>query len=52
VARAYGLRDDLAALEAADDWRDVALAMLAEAVQALLLDLPARPAKVERQRRG
>jgi len=52
VARHYGTHGDLKALTAAgDDWCDEAIAQLAEAVQALLLDLPARPAKVERERR-
>ncbi len=52
VAEQYGVSADLAALRAAgDDWRDEALAQVAEAVQALLLDLPARPANIERQRR-
>jgi len=44
VAAQYGLPADLEALRAAgDDWQDVALVMLAEALAALLLDLPARP---------
>ena len=44
VARAYGLRDDLEALRAAgDDWEPLAIAMVAEALAAMLLDLPPRP---------
>jgi len=50
VAHQYGLRDDMAALErAGDDWRDEALAMLAEAVAALLLDVRPRPGTVARR---
>ncbi len=51
VAEQYGVSADLAALRAAgDDWRDLAIAMLAEATAALLLDVPPRPGSVERRR--
>jgi hypothetical protein len=50
--RTYGTEGDLIALRAAggDEWESQAIAMLAEAVAALLLDLPARPGSVERKR--
>lgn len=42
----------MAAVEGAGgDWRDLAIAMLAEAVAALLLDVPPRPGTVERRKR-
>jgi len=51
VAEQYGVSADLAALRAAgDDWRDLAIAMLAEATAALLLDAAVRPGSVERRR--
>ncbi len=51
VSRQYGTERDLLALRAAgDDWRDEAIAQLAEGLATLLLDLPARPANVERRR--
>jgi len=44
VAHQYALRDDMAALErAGDDWQPLAIAMLAEALAALLLDVRPRP---------
>ena len=50
VAEQYGTHHDLAALRAAgDDWRDLAIAMLAEATAALLLDIRPRPGSVERR---
>ena len=52
VARQYGTDGDMATLRAAgDDWRDLALAQLAEAVEALLLDIRPRPGTVMRRRR-
>ena len=50
VSAQYGLRDDMAALErAGDDWEPLAVAMLAEAVAALLLDVRPRPGTVARR---
>ena len=52
VARAYGLHADLEALRAAgDDWEPLAIAMVAEALAAMLLDLPPRPGTRMRERR-
>ena len=52
VSGQYGLDDDLEALErAGDDWEPLAIAMLAEAVAALLLDVRPRPGTVERRAR-
>ncbi len=52
VAEQYGTHHDLAALRAAgDDWRDLAIAQLAEAVAALVLAVRPRPGSVERRRR-
>jgi hypothetical protein len=43
VANHYGTRPDLEALRASgDDWRDEALAQLAEAVAALLIEIRPR----------
>jgi hypothetical protein len=43
VAHQYGLRGDIEALRlAGDDWRDEALAQLAEAVAALLIEIRPR----------
>jgi hypothetical protein len=43
VADQYGIRGDIEALRlAGDDWRDEALAQLAEAVAALLLEVRPR----------
>jgi hypothetical protein len=43
VARQYGLRDDVEALRlAGDDWRDEAIAMLAEGLAALLIEVRPR----------
>ncbi len=53
VSRQYGLQSDFERLKAAGDgWHDLAVAMLAEAVEVLLLDLPVRPGGVKRKRRG
>ena len=50
VAEQYGTHHDLEALRAAgDDWQDEALAQLAEATAALLLDVRPRPGSVERR---
>jgi len=50
VARAYGLHADLEALRAAgDDWEPLAIAMVAEALAALLLDVRPRPGTVARR---
>jgi len=50
VAEQYGVSANLAAVEGAGgDWRDLAIAMLAEAAAALLLDIRPRPGSVERR---
>jgi len=52
IAHQYDLRADMAALErAGDDWQALAVAMLAEAVAALLLDVRPRPGSRMRERR-
>jgi len=52
VAEQYGTHHDLAAVEGAGgDWRDLAIAMLAEAAAALLLDIRPRPGSVARRAR-
>jgi len=50
VAHQYGVTDDLEALRAAgEDWEPLAIAMLAEAVAALLLDVRPRTGTVARR---
>ncbi len=51
VSEPTARKADLATLRAADsEWESHAIALLAEAVAALPLDLPGRPANVERRR--
>ena len=52
IAAVYGTPAYPGALSRADDdWRDEALAQLAEAVAGLLLDIRPRPGSVARERR-
>jgi len=52
IADQYAVSDDLAALRRAEgDWEPLAIAMLAEAVAALLLDVRPRPGTMKRERR-
>jgi len=52
IAYQYGLSADLEALHRAGDrWEPLAIAMLAEAVAGLLLELPPRPGTMKRERR-
>jgi hypothetical protein len=39
LGREFGVSEDVRAVEHADDWRDEALAQLAEAVAALLIEI-------------
>jgi len=51
VAHQYGVSADLEAVRHAErDWEPLAIAMLAEAVAGLLLDVRPRPGSVERKR--
>ena len=52
VADQYALSADMEALHRAEDrWEPLAIAMLAEAVAALLLDVRPRPGTMKRERR-